>query len=78
MRNRAYLVGSIAEGYISEECLTFCSRYLESVETVFNRSIRNNEEFTGAMLSITLDQKSMTQVHRYVLFNCDEIIPFRK
>uniref|UniRef100_A0A2N9G202 DUF4218 domain-containing protein n=1 Tax=Fagus sylvatica TaxID=28930 RepID=A0A2N9G202_FAGSY len=31
----------------------------------------------GAMLSITLDQKSMTQAHRYVLFNCDEIIPFR-
>uniref|UniRef100_A0A2N9IH12 CRIB domain-containing protein n=1 Tax=Fagus sylvatica TaxID=28930 RepID=A0A2N9IH12_FAGSY len=77
VRNRAYPEGSIAEGYISEECLTFCSRYLESVETVFNRPIRNNEEFTGAMLSITLDQKSMTQAHRYVLFNCDEIIPFR-
>ncbi|XP_075658896.1 uncharacterized protein LOC142628738 [Castanea sativa] len=28
------------------------------------------------MLSITLDSKSWTQAHRYVLFSCDEITPF--
>ncbi|XP_038982201.1 uncharacterized protein LOC120110683 [Phoenix dactylifera] len=32
VRNRAYPEGSIAEGYIADECLTFCSRYLEGVE----------------------------------------------
>nr|GLL44794.1 uncharacterized protein LOC109162939 [Ipomoea trifida] len=40
VRNRANPEGSIAEGYIAEECLTFCSRYLEGVETRFNRSRR--------------------------------------
>ena len=33
--------GSIAEGYISKECTTFCSLYLHGVETVFNREERN-------------------------------------
>ncbi|GMP85118.1 hypothetical protein CsSME_00038407 [Camellia sinensis var. sinensis] len=39
VRNKAHPEGSIAEGYIAEECLIFCSRYLESIETVFNRPL---------------------------------------
>ncbi|KAK2363891.1 hypothetical protein QL285_088825 [Trifolium repens] len=42
VRNRAHPEGSIAEGYLAEEALTFCSRYLhKSVETRLNRSSRN-------------------------------------
>ncbi|GMY11606.1 hypothetical protein FCV25MIE_33814 [Fagus crenata] len=52
VRNKAHIEGSIAEGYLAEECLTFCSRYLESVETVFNRPIRNSEHSTEG---ITVD-----------------------
>ena len=37
MRNKACPEGSIAEGYISEECLTFCSRFFEDVSTKLNR-----------------------------------------
>ena len=37
MKNRAQPEGSIAEGYLAEECLTFCSRYLDGIETRFNR-----------------------------------------
>ena len=37
VRNRAQPEGSIAEGYMAEEILTFCSRYLDGIETVFNR-----------------------------------------
>lgn len=77
VRNKACPEGSIVEGYIAEECLTFCSRYLGSVETVFNRPARNVEGSTGAIMNIELDQKSWTQAHRYVLFNSDEIMPFR-
>lgn len=36
IRNRAALEGSIAEGYIVEEYLTFCSWYMEGVKTIFN------------------------------------------
>lgn len=41
IRNKAHPEGSIAEGYIDNECLTFCSLYLDDVETRFNRPDRN-------------------------------------
>lgn len=37
VRNRSRPEGSIAEGYIALECLTFCSRYLHDIETKFTR-----------------------------------------
>lgn len=43
MRTRSHPEGSIAEGYIVEECLTFCSRYLSSGETRLNKSSRNDD-----------------------------------
>lgn len=39
--NKARPEGSIAEGYLASECVTFCSRYLNEVETKFNREERN-------------------------------------
>jgi hypothetical protein len=33
MRNKAHPEGSLAKGYISEGCLTFCSHFLEDVNT---------------------------------------------
>ena len=41
MCNKAHPEGSIAEGYIAEECVIFCSRYLHNVETKLNRVERN-------------------------------------
>ena len=41
MCNKAHPEGSIAEGYIVEECVTFCLRYLHNVETKLNRAERN-------------------------------------
>lgn len=84
--------GSIAEGYIKEECLTFCSRYFEGVETSFNRIPRNDENIIGIemyMLNsggrklgkveiVELDNKSLCQAHRYVLLNHSKIQPFRE
>jgi hypothetical protein len=40
-RNKARPEGSIAEAYVADEALTFCSRYMEDVETRFNRAPRN-------------------------------------
>ncbi|KAL0404483.1 UNVERIFIED_CONTAM: hypothetical protein Sradi_2089100 [Sesamum radiatum] len=49
VRNRSRLEGFIAEVYLMEESLTFCSTYLEDVETKFNKVKRNddNNEFTS-------------------------------
>ncbi|XP_042974597.1 uncharacterized protein LOC122306228 [Carya illinoinensis] len=41
VKNKARPEGSIAEAYIHYECLTFCSMYLQDVETKFNRVDRN-------------------------------------
>lgn len=43
VRNKAYPEGSIARGYLAEECLTFCSRYMDDMTTKFNRQSRNDD-----------------------------------
>jgi hypothetical protein len=43
VRNTARPEGSIAEAYVVDECLTFCSRYFDDVETRWNRPGRNRE-----------------------------------
>ncbi|CAA0830106.1 Unknown protein, partial [Striga hermonthica] len=84
VRNKAQPEGSITEGYIVNECLTFCSRYLQEVEMTFTRPQRNcdrvnNEEIylfssTGRIIgkaeSVTLDDMSLAQAHRYVMIYC--------
>nr|POF03251.1 hypothetical protein CFP56_55588 [Quercus suber] len=78
VRNRAALEELIVEGYIVEECLTFCSRYMEGVEIIYNRPTRTMEESTGAVSSVTLDNREFTQTHRYVLFNSENIYQFHE
>jgi hypothetical protein len=36
VRNRAKPEGSIAEAYVASDTLTFCSRYMEDMDTRFN------------------------------------------
>ena len=45
VRNRAYPEGSIVEGYLAEEAITFCSRYFHSnVDTRLNRKCKNYDD----------------------------------
>ena len=76
--NRAAPEGSVAEGYIVEECLTFCSRYMEGVETIFNQPTKTIEESTGVVSIVTLNNREWTQAHRYVLFNSENINRFHE
>ena len=53
--NRARLEGFIAEGYVVNKVLTFCSKYLKGVKTKFNRPERNpdlTEDLGRAQLSV--------------------------
>lgn len=43
VHNKSQPEGSIAEGYIVEESLMFCSRYLHNVDSKFSRCKRNSE-----------------------------------
>lgn len=95
MRNRSRPEGSIAEGYLAEECLVFCSLYFDdNVDTRLNRVGRNNVRdredssdldifsVSGCPLwkgkPIILENDTLTIAHRYVLFNCNEISPYRE
>ena len=40
VRNKVQPEGSIAEGYLAEEVLSFCCQYMEGIETRMNRSSR--------------------------------------
>ncbi|KAK7280983.1 hypothetical protein RIF29_08593 [Crotalaria pallida] len=53
VRNRAHPEGSIAEGYLANECLTFCSQYLSGVETRFNRPSRNDDDADSTLINDT-------------------------
>jgi len=60
VRNKAYPEGSIAEAYISEECLTFCARFFEDVDTKLNQANRHesaamNEPPSGLNIFSALD-----------------------
>ncbi|XP_071729888.1 uncharacterized protein [Rutidosis leptorrhynchoides] len=45
VRNKSKPEGSIEEGYLAEECLSFCSLYLASdVETIHNKTSRNHDD----------------------------------
>ena len=55
VRNKARPEGSIAEGYVINEALTYCSMYLHGIETRFNRGDRNcdhNETSTDSHFSV--------------------------
>ncbi|XP_007226196.2 uncharacterized protein LOC18791599 [Prunus persica] len=92
VRNRARPEGSIVEGYIANEALTFCSMYFRNVETVFSRPERNDDggeanvklsvfsqnarPFNGYKF-LQLSEGEMEPIYWYILDNCEEIEPFR-
>jgi len=93
VRNRSGPEGSIAEAYIADECLTFCSKYMDDVETRFNREPRNkgfsNEEaygvdvfghgvnFTSAP-EYVYDENGIDQMVWFVLNNCAQVEDYVK
>ncbi|KAJ9535763.1 hypothetical protein OSB04_un001077 [Centaurea solstitialis] len=83
-----YLEGSIEEGYVADEALTFCSRYLQGVSTRFNRPDRNEDASIPTRklyvfqsvctpiskgVDIKLDYTLQTKVDWFVLNNNPEI-----
>ncbi|XP_012827605.1 PREDICTED: uncharacterized protein LOC105948893 isoform X2 [Erythranthe guttata] len=90
VRNKARPEGSIAEAYIVNECLTFCSMYLDGIETSFNKEERNMDIEVDRKLSV-FSQKTRTfgaikyseppreevdLAHWYILNNCEEMEQF--
>ena len=93
VKNRAHPEGSIAEGYRNEECMTFCSRFIEGT-TRFTRPSRNpevsdkikdmylfdsaGESIGKASIVAQFSNQLLVQAHRYVLRHCDELEIFHR
>jgi hypothetical protein len=94
IRTRSHVEGSIAEGYLFDESLTFCSGYLDG-ETQFSRGARTNGNLDMEIAAATpffcnigqglagkcivmLDNQTLLQAHIYVSFNYDHIEPYLK
>jgi hypothetical protein len=91
VRNTARPEGSIAEAYIVDECLTFCSRYFDDVETRFNRPGRNKARddshcgdvsvfkhgvnLFGGSQYLEADGAEYDNMVWYVLRSCPEVLP---
>nr|GEY67687.1 hypothetical protein [Tanacetum cinerariifolium] len=92
VRNKAKPEGSIAEGYVAEEALTFSSHYFQDVTTKFNRPDRNMDprpptcqfqvfrsicKLIGLRSVIRFDAQEFEKVTWYVLHNSHEIDTYR-
>lgn len=90
VRNYARPEGSIAEDYLAEESLTFCSQLKEYLNQV-NRPARNDDESVshgeiyifknsvrtkGGSDPAPLSRDELNQASIYVLQNCEEAWPF--
>ena len=84
VRNKACPEGSIAEGYLVEECLTFCSRLFEGVSTKLNRPGRQesttvSEPPAGLSVFASTDytRKKSPHKHNMEFHSVDEIRQMR-
>ena len=60
VQNKAAPKGSIAEGYVVKECLTFCSRYMDVIETIFTQPTRTAKNSIGIVSYLTLGHTKFT------------------
>jgi hypothetical protein len=93
VRNRARPEGSIAEAYMASDTLTFCSRYMEDVDTKFNQDDDSGTELpllddisvfkhggtlVGANRTEYIEDVVMNKLIWYVLHNAEEADEYRK
>jgi hypothetical protein len=82
VKNKAQPEGSIAEGYCMEECMTFCSRFIEGTTPSDEKKDMYLFDSVGVPIgkcsTINLDKKLLVQAHRYILRHCDELEDFRR
>ncbi|KAL5577584.1 hypothetical protein UlMin_019283 [Ulmus minor] len=93
VRNATKPEGSIAEGYVVDEALAFCSRYFDDVETRFNRPDMNDDGIhptrqlsvfesqckpLGKQSYVELDNNDRDKAEFYILNNSPELEPYLK
>ena len=76
MHNKARPEGFIVEAYVATKCITFCSMYLDDIETRFNYTDHNADHKWGdneSMLSIFKQIVRPTGAKRYEFMDVNEL-----
>lgn len=83
--NRARPEGCIAERYLADECLMFCSGYVKQAVEIGVRHTRNEDFENETILEgrpisggkdIRVPNDMLEIAHRYVLLNSAEVEPY--
>ncbi|VVA34698.1 PREDICTED: transposon, partial [Prunus dulcis] len=76
--NHTRLEGCIAERYIAEEAVEFCTEHLSNVSTVgvpSSQKMGVSKPFSGCTVSL-VDRDLLNQAHLYVLENTEDVLPY--
>ncbi|KAI5350563.1 hypothetical protein L3X38_003454 [Prunus dulcis] len=78
VQNRTSLEGCIAEWYIAEEAVEFCTDHLSDVSTVgvpSSQKMGVSKPLSGCIVSL-VDRDLLNQAHLYVLDNTEEVLSY--
>ncbi|CAL9011951.1 unnamed protein product [Prunus brigantina] len=78
VQNRTRPEGCIAEQYIAEEAVEFCTDHLSDVSTVgvpSSPKMGVSKPLSGCTVSV-VDRDLLNQAHLYVLENTEEVLPY--
>jgi hypothetical protein len=93
VRNKAKPEGSIVEAYVASDTLTFCSRYMEDMDTRFNSedgsggevplpddisAFQHGVTLVGGCRVQYIDDDVMDKLVWYVLHNCEEADEYKE
>jgi len=79
VRNTSRPEGSMAEGYIADECATFCSRYLRKDDTLINQPLMAEGDQgceIGCSVMCQIETTDLEKAHRWILFHNEEVQPY--
>ncbi|KAL6276691.1 hypothetical protein ACE6H2_020292 [Prunus campanulata] len=78
VQNRTHPEGCIAERYIAEEAVEFCTEHLSDISTIgvpSSQKIGVSKPLSGCTVSV-VDRDLLNQAHLYVLENTEEVLPY--
>lgn len=76
VRNKNRPEGCIAQCYIVEEAIEFCSEFLAEQHAIGVPSTKNEEKPIGKGNICEVDRLSLDQAHLYVLHNTNDVQPY--
>ncbi|CAI9276537.1 unnamed protein product [Lactuca saligna] len=73
IKNKVRPESSIAEGYVADEALTFCSMYLEGMQTKFNCADKNDDLGLSERKFYAFSSQCLTVATKKIVELCKEV-----